>query len=146
MAMPDGRACGVGTPVRSTTSLNTVYDESRWTEQATSLTGARLRTRRKDSLWKLRSTALNARTRSGTGDDRSTQSKCPERASAGPVGSIPVGLVPLRAPYILSMGNTKPHKDLPTLLAAFSLLAASLVPAGPIFVAASVKVQFVIFV
>jgi len=27
-------------------------------------------------------------------------------------------------PYLLSMGNTKPHKDLPTLLQAFALLAA----------------------
>ncbi|MDO8914929.1 MAG: glycosyltransferase family 1 protein, partial [Coriobacteriia bacterium] len=28
-------------------------------------------------------------------------------------------------PYILSMGNTKPHKDLPTLLRAFATLAAT---------------------
>jgi glycosyltransferase involved in cell wall biosynthesis len=29
------------------------------------------------------------------------------------------------APYVLSMGNTRPHKDLPTLLRAFAALAAA---------------------
>ena len=43
--------------------------------------------------------------------------------SAGPVGLIPGGLVPDGARYIFTMGNTKPHKDLPTLLAAFERLA-----------------------
>jgi alpha-1,3-rhamnosyl/mannosyltransferase len=45
----------------------------------------------------------------------------------GPVGEIPEGLVPAGAPYLLSMGNTKPHKDLPTLLRAFARVA----PAWP---------------
>ncbi len=38
--------------------------------------------------------------------------------SSGEVGPLPSGLAGVR--YVLSMGNTKPHKDLPTLLAAFS--------------------------
>ncbi len=45
--------------------------------------------------------------------------------AAGPTGQIPPGLVPLHAPYVFTMGNTKPHKDLPTLLAAFTTLAES---------------------
>jgi glycosyltransferase involved in cell wall biosynthesis len=45
----------------------------------------------------------------------------------GPVGEIPKGLVPAGLPYLLSMGNTKPHKDLPTLLRAFARVA----PAWP---------------
>ena len=44
--------------------------------------------------------------------------------SAGDVGTIPPGLVPAGADYLLSMGNTKPHKDLPTLFSAFERIAA----------------------
>jgi glycosyltransferase involved in cell wall biosynthesis len=43
--------------------------------------------------------------------------------SAGPLGALPGGLVPPGVRYIFTMGNTKPHKDLPTLLAAFARLA-----------------------
>ncbi len=43
--------------------------------------------------------------------------------SAGEVGTIPAGLPLYDRPYILSMGNTKAHKDLPTLLDAFQRLA-----------------------
>jgi glycosyltransferase involved in cell wall biosynthesis len=42
--------------------------------------------------------------------------------TAGPVGTLPAGLA--SATYVLSMGNTRPHKDLPTLLRAFASLAA----------------------
>ncbi len=59
--------------------------------------------------------------------------------SCGPIASLEGRLADLASqPYLLSMGNTKPHKDLPTLLQAFSLLASSepdlrllLVGAGP---------------
>jgi glycosyltransferase involved in cell wall biosynthesis len=46
--------------------------------------------------------------------------------SSGPVGPL-TGVLALlaSAPYLLSMGNTKPHKDLPTLLRAFALLSPS---------------------
>jgi glycosyltransferase involved in cell wall biosynthesis len=37
-------------------------------------------------------------------------------------GTLPPGLAGDGSPYLLSMGNTKPHKDLPTLLRAFALL------------------------
>jgi glycosyltransferase involved in cell wall biosynthesis len=46
-----------------------------------------------------------------------------EGFASGPVGRIPGGLVPTGAPYLLTMGNTKPHKDLPTLLRAFAGVA-----------------------
>ncbi len=39
--------------------------------------------------------------------------------AAGEVGDLPQGLINDRARYVLSMGNTKAHKDLPCLLAAF---------------------------
>lgn len=39
----------------------------------------------------------------------------------GPVGELP--LLAAAAPYVLSMGSTKPHKDLPTLLRAFATIA-----------------------
>jgi len=42
--------------------------------------------------------------------------------TAGPVGALPPAASGSR--YILSMGNTKPHKDLPTLLRAFEVVAA----------------------
>jgi glycosyltransferase involved in cell wall biosynthesis len=46
--------------------------------------------------------------------------------ASGPVGPLEGSLAELvSAPYLLSMGNTKPHKDLRTLLGAFALLAAS---------------------
>ena len=41
----------------------------------------------------------------------------------GDVGEVPKALALGDAPYVLTMGNTKPHKDLPTLLAAFQQLA-----------------------
>lgn len=41
--------------------------------------------------------------------------------TAGPVGTLPSWLQGAR--YVLSMGNTKPHKELPTLLRAFASLA-----------------------
>lgn len=44
--------------------------------------------------------------------------------SAGELGILPVEL-PKGAPYILTMGNTRPHKDLPTLLDAFQRLAVN---------------------
>jgi len=37
-------------------------------------------------------------------------------------GPLPAGLVPNGSRYLLSMGNVKPHKDLPTLLRAFATL------------------------
>ena len=43
--------------------------------------------------------------------------------TTGPVGALPSAASGSR--YILSMGNTKPHKDLPTLLRAFKAIAAS---------------------
>lgn len=43
--------------------------------------------------------------------------------TAGRVGDLPEWLD--GRPYVLSMGNTKPHKDLPTLLRAFASLPAS---------------------
>lgn len=44
--------------------------------------------------------------------------------SSGRVGPLSARLAGLTSnPYLLSMGNTKPHKDLPTLLAAFAVLA-----------------------
>jgi alpha-1,3-rhamnosyl/mannosyltransferase len=47
---------------------------------------------------------------------------------SGPSGPLAGTLADLAAsPYLLSMGNTKPHKDLPTLLRAFAQLA----PARP---------------
>jgi glycosyltransferase involved in cell wall biosynthesis len=45
--------------------------------------------------------------------------------AAGPVGDLPSAAA--GAPYVLSMGNTKAHKDLPTLLRAF----ATVVPPHP---------------
>jgi glycosyltransferase involved in cell wall biosynthesis len=50
-----------------------------------------------------------------------------EGLADGPVTAMPGGLLPAGAVYLLSMGNTKPHKDLPTLLRAF----ARVVPARP---------------
>jgi len=48
--------------------------------------------------------------------------------ASGPSGPLIGALADLAAPpYLLSMGNTKPHKDLPTLLRAFAQLA----PARP---------------
>lgn len=44
--------------------------------------------------------------------------------SAGPVGEVPAGLLQPGERYIFSMGNTKPHKGLPTLFSAFVGLAA----------------------
>ncbi len=45
--------------------------------------------------------------------------------SSGPVGPLRGTLAHLASePYLLSMGNAKPHKDLPTLLQAFSRLAS----------------------
>jgi len=45
--------------------------------------------------------------------------------SSGQVGPLPAALAEWTAqPYLLSMGNTKPHKDLPTLLQAFSRVAS----------------------
>lgn len=41
--------------------------------------------------------------------------------TTGTVGELPAGIAGTR--YVLSMGNTKPHKDLPTLLRAFAALA-----------------------
>ncbi|MRS12116.1 MAG: glycosyltransferase family 1 protein [Actinobacteria bacterium] len=41
--------------------------------------------------------------------------------TGGPTGSLPAWLEGRR--YILSMGNTKPHKDLPTLIKAFAALS-----------------------
>ncbi|HET6351618.1 MAG TPA: glycosyltransferase family 1 protein [Coriobacteriia bacterium] len=43
--------------------------------------------------------------------------------SVGPVGQIPAGIPVHGKSYIFSMGNTKAHKDLPTLLDAFQRLA-----------------------
>ena len=44
--------------------------------------------------------------------------------SSGPSGPLPDKLAHLAAsPYLLSMGSTKPHKDLPTLLRAFAHVA-----------------------
>jgi len=45
--------------------------------------------------------------------------------TAGDLESRVPGTTELSPPYLLSMGNTKPHKDLPTLLEAFDRLAAS---------------------
>jgi alpha-1,3-rhamnosyl/mannosyltransferase len=46
--------------------------------------------------------------------------------SSGPVGPLTGVLADLASPpHLLSMGNTKPHKDLPTLLRAFARLAPS---------------------
>jgi glycosyltransferase involved in cell wall biosynthesis len=46
--------------------------------------------------------------------------------SEGPVGPLRADLAAVAAPpYLLSMGNTRPHKDLGTLLAAFARLAPS---------------------
>jgi glycosyltransferase involved in cell wall biosynthesis len=46
--------------------------------------------------------------------------------SSGPMGPLTGILARLTSqPYLLSMGNTKPHKDLPTLLRAFADLAPS---------------------
>jgi glycosyltransferase involved in cell wall biosynthesis len=46
--------------------------------------------------------------------------------SSGPIGPLAGRRAQLAArPYLLSMGNTKPHKDLPTLLRAFARLAIS---------------------
>ena len=42
----------------------------------------------------------------------------------GPVGVLPLGLLGEGEPFLLSMGNTKAHKDLPTLLRAFSQIAS----------------------
>jgi glycosyltransferase involved in cell wall biosynthesis len=46
--------------------------------------------------------------------------------SSGPVGRLKDMLALLTAaPYVLAMGNTKPHKELPTLINAFGILAPS---------------------
>jgi len=45
--------------------------------------------------------------------------------SAERVGEIPAGLVGEGYRYVFSMGNTKPHKDLPALFSAFAGLAAA---------------------
>ena len=46
--------------------------------------------------------------------------------SSGPIGPLTGRLAQLAlAPYLLSMGNTKPHRDLPTLMQAFARLAPS---------------------
>lgn len=46
--------------------------------------------------------------------------------SSGSPGTLPDSLARLTSsPYLLSMGNTKPHKDLPTLLRAFVMAATS---------------------
>ena len=46
--------------------------------------------------------------------------------SLGPTGPLTATLTRLASPpYLLSMGSTKPHKDLPTLLRAFAQLAPS---------------------
>lgn len=46
--------------------------------------------------------------------------------SMGPVGPMPLRLARLaEQPYVLSFGNPKPHKDLPTLLRAYRALAES---------------------
>ena len=46
--------------------------------------------------------------------------------SSGPASPLPNRLTGLAStPYLLAMGNTKPHKDLPTLLNAFGILAPS---------------------
>jgi glycosyltransferase involved in cell wall biosynthesis len=50
-----------------------------------------------------------------------------EGFAEGAIGAIPPGLVAEGERYLLSMGNTKPHKDLPTLLRAFARIA----PAHP---------------
>ena len=51
--------------------------------------------------------------------------------SSGPIGPLTGMLAHLASPpYLLSMGNTKPHKDLPTLLQAFARSGAV---SGPIF-------------
>ncbi len=42
-------------------------------------------------------------------------------ASVDPL-PVPAAIAGDGAPYVLSMGNTKPHKDLPTLLRAFALV------------------------
>ncbi len=44
--------------------------------------------------------------------------------ASGPVGELPIGV---SAPYLLSMGSTKPHKNLTTLLRAFAIFS----PAHP---------------
>ena len=41
--------------------------------------------------------------------------------AAGEIGALPTGVG--AAPYILTMGNTKPHKDVPTVLTAFEYIA-----------------------
>lgn len=43
--------------------------------------------------------------------------------SGGSIGPMPEGLLSEHERYVFSMGNTKPHKNIPVLLAAFSLLA-----------------------
>lgn len=44
--------------------------------------------------------------------------------ASGEPGALPQALAELASePYVLSMGSTRPHKDLPTLLRAFSRLA-----------------------
>ena len=58
--------------------------------------------------------------------------------AADPVGDIPEGLVPPGASYLLSMGNTKPHKDLPTLLRAFAGVAPVWPDLGLLLVGADV--------
>jgi len=46
--------------------------------------------------------------------------------SSGPVARLTGRLAQLTsAPFVLAMGNTKPHKDLPTLLNAFGIVAPS---------------------
>ena len=45
--------------------------------------------------------------------------------SAGSIGEIPASALSPGTPYVLTMGNTRPNKDLPTLLAAFEQFAAA---------------------
>lgn len=45
--------------------------------------------------------------------------------ASGDWGMVSENLVPKNAPYILTMGNTKAHKDLPTLLDAYQRLAVN---------------------
>lgn len=47
-----------------------------------------------------------------------------EDFTSGPVGEVPASLAAPGSRYVLAMGNTKPHKDLPTLLRAFDTLFA----------------------
>jgi len=43
--------------------------------------------------------------------------------AAGPIGDLPRGLLAGNERYVFSMGNTRPHKDLPVLIDAYTRLA-----------------------